>query len=619
MGNGTFPINMRDMRFILYEQLGVERLCKFDKFKDYSRETFDMVLEEAAKLSSEVMAPLNTVADKEGCTFEKGKVRVPEGFHEAFKKYCEGGWIAATADVEVGGQGLPNSVGIATSEMFVGACCALTTYPGLTRGCANLILSFGSQEQKQMYLEKMFSGQWTGTMCLTEPQAGSAVGDVKCAAKREGDHYLIQGTKIFSTSGDHNLAENIIHAVLARTENAPPGTKGLSLFIVPKIRINPDGSLGEPNDVNCGGIEHKMGLKGSATATLNFGDEGKCHGYLLGQELQGIQLMFQMMNEARLGVGLQGFAVGNVAYLHALKYAKERIQGVEITKMRDPNAPRVPIIKHADVRRMLMTMKVYAEGLRALIYQGAFYADMAEVSTDPKEKEYYTNMVDLLIPIVKGYSTDMAFRLTEWAIQVYGGYGYCGEYPVEQFCRDVKITSIYEGTNGIQAMDLVGRKISMKKGALFMGWMKEVNEFIEKYKAHATFGPAIAKLDQAKNSLIGASMHFAKVAAGGDPNYAMLYSCPYMEMFGEVELAYLLLQQGIIAKEKLEAIFQKAGAATPEAQAKVTEESADAAFYTGKVHGAEFFVNNILPKAQSTAASILSGDRSALAVPENAL
>jgi len=616
MSNGTFPINMRDIRFVLYEQLGIERLCEFDKFKDYSRETFDMVLEEGAKLAAEVIAPLNSIADKEGCTFEKGKVKVPEAFHEAFKKYCEGGWIAASANVEAGGQGLPNSVALATAEMFVGAGVSFTTYPGLTRGCANLIESFGSPEQKQMHLEKMYSGQWTKTMCLTEPQAGSAVGDIKAMAKKEGDHYLIQGTKIFITAGDHNLTENIIHAVLARTENAPPGIKGLSLFIVPKVRINPDGSLGEANDVNCGGIEHKMGLKGSATATLNFGDEGKCHGYILGQEGQGIQLMFQMMNEARLGVGVQGFALGNLAYLYALKYAKERIQGVEITKMRDPNAPRVTIINHPDVRRMLMTMKAYTEGLRALIYRSAYYADLAEVATDPKEKEYCENMIDLLIPIVKAYSTDIAFRLTELAIQVHGGYGYCGEYHVEQLCRDVKITSIYEGTNGIQAMDLVGRKLSMKKGALVMGWMKEMNEFIEKHKAHPVFGTAIAQLEQAKNTLINVSLHFAKVSAGGDPLYPMLHACPYLELFGEVELAYLLLDQAIIAQNKLQAIFQNAGATTEEAKAKVIDDQADAAFYCGKIHIAEFFASNILPKVQATAMTILGGNRSGLTMPE---
>ncbi|MGD0624670.1 MAG: acyl-CoA dehydrogenase [Thermodesulfobacteriota bacterium] len=618
MSNGTFPISLRDMRFVLYEQLGIERLCQFDKFKDFSRETFDMVLEEGAKLAAEVIAPLNSIADKEGCTYEKGKVKVPEAFHDAFKKYCEGGWIAASVDAEAGGQGLPESVAIAAAEMFVAACCSFTTYPGLTRGCANLIQSFGTPEQKALYLEKMYSGQWTGTMCLTESQAGSAVGDVKTVAKKEGDHYLIKGTKIFITAGDHNLTENIIHAVLARTENAPPGVKGLTLFIIPKIRINGDGSLGEPNDVNCGGIEHKMGIKGSSTCTLNFGDDGKCHGYILGQENQGIQLMFQMMNEARLGVGLQGFALGNLAYLYALKYAKERIQGVEITKMRDPNAPRVPIIKHPDIRRTLMTMKAYAEGLRALIYRSAYYADLAKVATDTKEKEYCENMIALLIPIVKAYSTDMAFRLTEWAIQVHGGYGYCGEYPVEQLCRDVKITSIYEGTNGIMAMDLVGRKLSLKKGALFMGWMKEVNEFIEKHKAHPVFGTAIGQLEQAKNTLVNVSMHFAKVAAGGDTLYPMLHACPYLELFGEVELAYLLLDQAILAQNRLQAIFQRAGATTDEAKAKVIEEQADAAFYGGKVYTAEFFVTNILPRVQSTATTILSGNKSALAIPEAA-
>ena len=618
MSNGAFPINMRDIRFVLYEQLGIDRLCEFDKFKDFSRETFDMVLEEAAKLATEVIAPLNSISDKEGCTFEKGKVKVPAAFHDAFKKYCEGGWIAASVDAEAGGQGLPESVGIAAAEMFVGACCSFTTYPGLTRGAANLIQSFGTPEQKKLFLENMYSGKWTGTMCLTEPQAGSAVGDIKTMAKKDGDHYLIQGTKIFITAGEHDLAENIIHAVLARTENAPPGVKGLSLFIVPKIRVNPDGSLGEPNDVNCGGIEHKMGIKGSATCTLNFGDEGKCHGYLLGQEGQGIQLMFQMMNEARLGVGLQGFALGNLAYLYALKYAKERIQGVEITRMKDPTAPRVPIIKHPDVRRMLMTMKAYTEGLRALIYRAAYYADLAKVATDPQEKEFCENMVDLMIPVVKAYSTDIAFRLTEWAIQIHGGYGYCGEYPVEQLCRDVKITSIYEGTNGIQAMDLVGRKLSLKKGALFLGWMKEINGFIEKYKNHEHLGSAVSQLEQAKNTLVNVAMQFGKAAAGGDILFPMLHACPFLEIFGEVELAYLLIQQALIAEDKLQAIFDKYGAATPEAQNKLIEELSEAAFYKGKVFNAEFFVANILPHVQARATTILSGNRSALSIPEAA-
>ncbi len=618
MATGTFPINMRDIRFVLYEQLGIERLCRFEKFKDFSKETFDMVLEEAAKLASEVIAPLNAPSDKQGCIFAEGQVKVPAAFHDAFQKYGEGGWIAASVAAEAGGQGLPEAIGIATAEMFVGASCSFMTYPGLTRGAANLIQSFGTAEQKKVFLEKMYSGKWTGTMCLTEPQAGSFVGDVQTAARREGEHYSIKGTKIFITAGEHDLAENIIHAVLARTENALPGIKGLSLFIVPKVRVNPDGSLGETNDVICSGIEHKMGIKGSATATLNFGDDGKCQGYILGQEGQGIQLMFQMMNEARLGVGLQGFALGNAAYLYALLYAKERIQGVEADKLKDPHAPRIPIIKHPDVRRMLITMKAYTEGLRALLYRMGYYADLAKVTANPEEKEFCENRIDLLTPVAKAYGTDMAFRITEWAIQIHGGYGYCGEYPVEQFCRDVKITSIYEGTNGIQALDLVGRKLSLKKGALFLGWLKEINDFVAKHKAHPFFGPALAALDQAKNHLVGVTMHFAKVAAAGDRNYPMLQASAYLEMFGEVELAYLLLEQGIIAQEKLAAIFEQAQATSPEGRVKVIAEQAEAAFFSGKIHAAEFFVTNILPKVQSTATIILSGNRSALTVADAA-
>lgn len=612
------PINMRDIRFVLYEQLGIERLCGRDRFKDFSRETFDMVLEEGAKLAEEVIAPLNSISDKEGCTFEKGTVRVPAAFHEAFKKFSEGGWIAASVDAEAGGQGLPESLAVAATEMFVGACCSFSTYPTLTLGAANLIRSFGTPEQKKLFLEKMYAGQWTGTMCLTESQAGSAVGDIQTLAKKDGDHYLLQGTKIFITGGDHDLTENIIHAVLARTENAAPGIRGLSLFIVPKIRILPDGSLGEPNDVTCGGIERKMGLKGSATCTLNFGEDGRCQAWILGQEGQGIQLMFQMMNEARLLVGMQGFALGNAAYLYALTYAKERIQGVEVERGKDPHALRVPIIKHPDVRRMLLLMKAYAEGLRGLLYHIANFIDLAKVSPSPSEKEKWEDRIDLLIPVCKAYSTDIAFRLTEWAIQIFGGYGYCGEYPVEQFCRDVKITSIYEGTNGIQAMDLVGRKLLLKEGALFAGWLKEINDFIQRHKSDPLLGPWVAQLELAKDALVKVTGHFGKVAVKKDRLYPLLHAVPYLELFGDVELAYLLLDQAKIADEKLRFIFENAGAKTEDEKANLIQEQSEAAFYCGKLHVAEFFANHIHGRAQSTAEMILRGNRSALQIPENA-
>jgi len=325
-----------------------------------------------------------------------------------------------------------------------------------------------------------------------------------------------------------------------------------------------------------------------------------------------------MMNETRLLVGMQGFALGNAAYLYALNYAKERIQGVEVERMKDRHAPRVPIIRHPDIRRMLLLMKAYAEGLRALLYRTAYFIDLAKVSESPSEKEKWEDRVDLLIPVCKAYSTDIAFRLTEWAIQIFGGYGYCGEYPVEQFCRDVKITSIYEGTNGIQAIDLVGRKLSLKQGALFAGWLKEINDFVESYKLHPFLGPGVAQLEQVKNALVKVTGHFAQLAAEGDRMYPMLHAAPYLELFGDVELAHLLLDQARIAHEQLRLIFEKAGAKTEEERADLIQGQSEAAFYHGKLHVAEFFVNHIDARVQSTTEMILRGNRSALQIPENA-
>ncbi|MBI4495800.1 MAG: acyl-CoA dehydrogenase, partial [Deltaproteobacteria bacterium] len=320
----------------------------------------------------------------------------------------------------------------------------------------------------------------------------------------------------------------------------------------------------------------------------------------------------------RLGVALQGMALGGVAYLHALNYARERIQGVEIQNIKDPNAPRVPIIRHPDIRRMLMKMKAYTEGLRALLYRSALFADLAKASPDPKEREDGLNRIELLTPVCKAYAADVGFRLTEWAIQVFGGYGYCGDYPVEQLCRDVKITSIYEGTNGIQAMDLVGRKLALKKGALFLGWLKEIGEFIERHRAHSVFGPWTSRLEQAKNALVQVTGHFAKTAAEGDRLYPMLQAYPYLELFGDLEVARLLLEQALLSRDRLERAFSQAEATAPEAQARVIAGQSEAAYLHGKIQGAEFFISQILPRVQSTASAILSGDRSALEMPEGA-
>ena len=492
-----YLVDFRDVQFVLYEMLGVDKLCEREKYQDFNKEIMDMVLEQGLKFSKEILAPINDVADKEGCKFEDGKVSMPQCFHDAYKQYCEGGWAGISSSPDFGGQGMPSAIGIAVAEFFIGSCCSFGMTPGLSRGSAGLIESFGSDELKAIYCEKMYTGEWAGTMCLTEPQAGSAVGDLKTTAKKKGDDWIINGTKSFITSGDHDLTENIIHLVLARTEGAPAGIKGISLFVVPKFRVNDDGSLGELNDVVCGNIEHKMGIHASSTCTLNFGDNDACVGYLVGEECAGIKCMFQLMNEARIGVGMQGMGQAGAVYMGALAYAKERIQGVEITEMRNVDAPRVPIIDHPDIRRMLMLMKAYTEGCRALLYQTAYYVDLAETAADEEEKEGYEMMIDLLTPICKAYSTDVAFRVSEWGIQVLGGYGYCSEYPMEQYMRDIKILSIYEGTNGIQALDLLGRKIAMKGGMLFMKYVMELNDFIEANKEHARVGASVAAFEKA--------------------------------------------------------------------------------------------------------------------------
>jgi hypothetical protein len=463
----------------------------------------------------------------------------------------------------------------------------------------------------------MYSGEWAGTMCLTEPHAGSDVGALKTSAKRNPDGtFSITGTKIFITDGNHDLTENIVHPVLARIEGAPPGTKGISLFLVPKYRVNPDGTLGEFNDITVGGVEHKMGIHGSPTCVLNFGDEGRCIGELLGEENQGMRIMFLMMNEARIGVGLQGLATASTAYLHALKYAKERIQGVDIRNFRDPEAPRVPIICHPDVRRMLMTMKSLVEGIRGMIYYTAYCGDRARTAKDDAERSKWMGFVDLLTPVVKAYSTDMGFRVTELAMQVHGGYGYIKEYPIEQFMRDIKIASIYEGTNGIQALDLVARKLGMGKGMVFMSFLGEVSAFIESAKGgNGDLEEAVKLLEASKNAVAEVAMFFASKAKE-DLRVPVLYACPFLELFGDMIVGWQLLWQARTAQERLRAIYEEKGASTPEARDRLFQESRDAAFYAGKVAAARFFANTFLTLSPAKAQVIKSGEKAALEIPE---
>ncbi|HEY3357026.1 MAG TPA: acyl-CoA dehydrogenase [Polyangia bacterium] len=611
-----YSVDLRDIKFTLFEQIGLAKLLESERYSGFSREDIEMILDEAAKFAREVLAPTNRPADQEGVHFDKatGSVTLPKSFPEIYKQFADNGWLSLAMNAEFGGGGLPYTAAIAADEMMFGANIAFNLTALLVVGAAHLIESFGTPEQKAIYVKKMYSGTWAGTMCLTESGAGSDVGASKTKAKKDGDHYLIEGEKIFITAGEHNLTEQKVHMVLARTEGAPKGVKGLSLFIVPKLRVNADGSLGEFNDVRCANVEHKLGIHASPTCTMVFGANGGCHGYLLGQECQGIQCMFQMMNEARISVGLQGVALANAAYQDSLAYAKERIQGSDLTKMKDPNAAKVPIAAHADVRHMLMWQKAIAEGIRSLIYRTALYEDLASVATGT-DKEKYEGLVGLLTPVCKAYCSDMGFRSTEYAVQTYGGYGYTQEYPAEQYLRDVKIASIYEGTNGIQAMDLVGRKLPQKMGANLMALAGEINGFTGPNKAHPVLDKDIGRLQAAVGALGDVSMYFAGIGMS-KPHMTMLNATTYLNLFGDVVVGWLLLDQAVIAHNKLRAICEAKAvdASDKAALGRLLEEDEEARYYDGKVKTARFFSGRALALVPARAAAIKLGDESALEI-----
>jgi alkylation response protein AidB-like acyl-CoA dehydrogenase len=610
-----FAIDKRDIEFILYEYLDVEQsLCKLPKFSEFDRETFDLVIDTLIKLSNDVIAPLNTVMDRQGLKFENNQVITPEGYKEAYQQLCENGLTAPSNNPELGGGGLPLVINTALNEIMVSASLAFAMTPGLTSSAAHVIETHATAALRDLYCEKMFTGVWGGTMCLTESGAGSAVGDLKSKAKRDGDDYLIEGEKIFISSGDHDLTENIIHLVLAKIEGAPKGIKGVSLFVVPKFLVDDDGNMGQANNVVCGNIEHKMGIKGSPTCTMVFGADGPCRGYLIGEEHMGIRYMFQMMNEARIGVGMQGMSTAAISYQEALQYAAERVQGVDITEMRNVDADRIPIIMHPDVRRNLLTMKAFTEGMRAMLYGAAAFADQALYAQDEELKTNSMNMLDLITPICKAYCSDWGFHMTDLGIQVLGGYGYTQEYPQEQYCRDCKIASIYEGTNGIQALDLLGRKVSGKGGLLFMTYLMRINNFINEHEEHPTVGEYVKKLAASRDTLSQVVMKFQQAGMGGDLYGPILFATPFLEMFGHIVMSYLLCDMAVVADAKLNVILEKAGATEGDARAKLIDENPEAKFYDGKLHSMRFFVDTYLPKAQAIADSIEQDNRSPLEI-----
>jgi alkylation response protein AidB-like acyl-CoA dehydrogenase len=604
-----YKADLRELQFLLFEQFRIGELLGKAPFEGWGPEECKTSLAECYRWVREVIGPLNAVADSEGCRVENGAVFTPRGFKEAWKSLYEAGWKQIAVDTEWGGAGAPHALQVMIEEMICGANTAFAMYPGLAFGAAEVIDSFGTDEQKHLYCAKMFGGQWGGTMCLTEPQAGSDVGSAKTTASKNADgSYTIRGTKIFISGGDHDLAENVVHLVLARVDGAPAGTKGLTLFIVPKIRAAADGSLGEANDVYVANIEHKMGINGSATCVLNFGDNGKCIGWPVGGDSklnQGMPQMFKLMNSARIAVGVQGISVASSAFLNALDYAKDRKQGSSITHWKDATAPRVPIIEHADVRRMLLDMKARVEGIRALAVKLAAHQDYVRAlqGKDEQKTAYHQGQVDLLVPLVKAYGSDQGFRICETAIQTYGGVGYTKDFPVEQYCRDAKIFSIYEGTNHIQAMDLVGRKLGQAGGANLQAYLADIQQFAQKHAGDTTLGGAVKTLSLAQEALGGSAMRLLMWFQTGNIGMVPLHANRFLEMMAETTVSWQLLEGAAIAMEKKKSV----AAGHP-----------DAAFYDGKIAAALYYARNVLPGVELKAKLMAEEDKSPLDITDAA-
>ena len=593
----TYKAPVDDTLFLLNDVFHLDRYGNLPGFADASADVVEAVLREAGKFSEQVLTPLNRVGDKEGCTrHPDGSVTTPTGFKEAFGQLVAGGWIGISAPAEYGGQDLPATLTVAVNEMLCSANQAFAMYPGLTQGAIAALLAHASPELKTKYLPKMVEGAWTGTMNLTEPHCGTDLGLLRTKAVPQGDgSYKITGTKIFISAGEHDMAENIVHLVLARIEGAPAGTKGISLFVVPKLVVNDDGSLGGGNGVSCGSIEEKMGIHANSTCVMNY--DGAT-GWLVGKENRGLPAMFTMMNEARLGVGVQGLAQSEVAYQNAVIYAKERLQGRALTGAKYPDKPADPIIVHPDVRRTLMTIRAFNEAGRALVLWTALQGDVVRRSEDAKQRQIADDFMGLLTPVVKGVLTDTGFANTVMAQQLFGGHGYIAEHGMEQFVRDARIAMIYEGANGIQALDLVGRKLGKDGGRALMAFFNEVGGFIKEQSADEAMKHYLTPLSAALAHLQAASMWFMQNAMA-KPDNAGAGATDYMHMFGLVALGYMW-------------------ARIAEAAAVKAKSNGAAQRYGAKLVTARFFMERMLPETAAHLARIQTGAGSIMEMPEEA-
>ena len=593
----SYKAPLEDVSFLLNDVFQFDRYNNLPGFSDASADVREAILGEAAKLSEEVLQPLNRTGDLEGCVrHDDGSVTTPKGFKAAFKQVAEGGWLGLSAPTEYGGQGLPVTLSQIVAEFQISANMAFSMYGGLTMGATAALLVHGTPEQKKTYVPKMVAGEWTGTMNLTEPQCGTDLGLLRTKAVKQADgSYRISGTKIFISAGEHDLADNIIHLVLARIEGAPAGIKGVSLFVVPKVLVNADGSLGARNGVSCGSIEHKMGIHGNSTCVMNY--DGAT-GWLIGEENKGMQGMFVMMNEARLGVAVQGLAQSEVAYQNAVAYAKDRLQGRSLTGAKAPDKAADPIIVHPDVRRTLLTIRAFNEAARAMVVWTALKSDVAHRSNDPKDRQAADDHLGLMTPILKGVLTDVGFSNTVLAQQMFGGHGYIAENGMEQFVRDARIAMIYEGANGIQALDLVGRKLPRDGGRASMAFFGEVGAFAKDHGGDEAMKPFIAPLSTALGHLQQATMWLMQNAMT-KPDNAGAAATDYMQLAGLVVLGYMWARMAKVAQDKIAA--------------------GDASSYLStKLVTGRFFMERMLPETALHLARIQTGCATTMELPAEA-